>query len=468
MFDPSVGRWLQEDPIGFDGGDPNLYRYVGNRVTTATDPSGLIDPEDVQGVDHDIISVQTPVKPGRNSYLVVRKHAGNKYETLDEARHALYVQMAEQNNKKSASPIPSQFTHHQAHDPKVYKKEVLGIEPPKPKPEPPPVDSWWDEDKYTRIGAGFQFVFSGFEFVGGVLLLVDPDPTASKVIGTALVFHGWDNFTASWTTMTTGKPTPTMTQQGISNLAQAFGMCPSDGDALGGGFNGAFGLKLVVIPKRVPGTPVAPKPATPKPAPKPVPQTPYRPPPGTVPPDADAALGRPSVVKPDPDVVHDARVVRPEPLKPLSPVAPVAPKLSIPPAGSPVVNGKTIPTLKTTGSGPRGIATSDEMAREAGTVFGRETEGWTAANKADYWEELAKQIEAVHSPAWVSSRWPGAQGEIVYLGRMVGVHGMVIKADGSILRIGKDVSVKFDINTGVITVIYPPTTPPLPIPPAKP
>jgi len=41
MFDPMVGRWLEEDPIGFEAGDDNLYRYVGNDATNATDPSGL-------------------------------------------------------------------------------------------------------------------------------------------------------------------------------------------------------------------------------------------------------------------------------------------------------------------------------------------------------------------------------------------------------------------------------------------
>lgn len=43
MYDPTVGRWLNQDPIGFQAGDPNLYRYVGNKVTTHTDPSGLED-----------------------------------------------------------------------------------------------------------------------------------------------------------------------------------------------------------------------------------------------------------------------------------------------------------------------------------------------------------------------------------------------------------------------------------------
>ncbi len=42
-FDPAVGRWISEDPIGFAAGDANLYRYVGNSPTNATDPSGLAE-----------------------------------------------------------------------------------------------------------------------------------------------------------------------------------------------------------------------------------------------------------------------------------------------------------------------------------------------------------------------------------------------------------------------------------------
>jgi RHS repeat-associated protein len=37
---PPVGRWLQQDPLGFGAGDSNLYRYVGNAPTDAKDPSG--------------------------------------------------------------------------------------------------------------------------------------------------------------------------------------------------------------------------------------------------------------------------------------------------------------------------------------------------------------------------------------------------------------------------------------------
>jgi RHS repeat-associated protein len=43
-YDSSTGRWISQDPIGFNAGDANLYRYVGNHPTYATDPSGLQEP----------------------------------------------------------------------------------------------------------------------------------------------------------------------------------------------------------------------------------------------------------------------------------------------------------------------------------------------------------------------------------------------------------------------------------------
>jgi RHS repeat-associated protein len=43
-YDPATGRWLSTDPIGFGGGDVNLYRMVGNHPTSAIDPSGLEEP----------------------------------------------------------------------------------------------------------------------------------------------------------------------------------------------------------------------------------------------------------------------------------------------------------------------------------------------------------------------------------------------------------------------------------------
>jgi RHS repeat-associated protein len=40
-YDPAVGRWISEDPIGFAADDANLYRYLGNQPTAFIDPTGL-------------------------------------------------------------------------------------------------------------------------------------------------------------------------------------------------------------------------------------------------------------------------------------------------------------------------------------------------------------------------------------------------------------------------------------------
>jgi RHS repeat-associated protein len=40
-YDANVGRWVSEDPIGFNAFDENLYRYINNQVTMLIDPSGM-------------------------------------------------------------------------------------------------------------------------------------------------------------------------------------------------------------------------------------------------------------------------------------------------------------------------------------------------------------------------------------------------------------------------------------------
>jgi RHS repeat-associated protein len=40
-YSPGVGRWMGKDPIGFAGGDVNLYGYVSNGPVNWMDPSGL-------------------------------------------------------------------------------------------------------------------------------------------------------------------------------------------------------------------------------------------------------------------------------------------------------------------------------------------------------------------------------------------------------------------------------------------
>jgi RHS repeat-associated protein len=42
-YSPTLGRWVNLDPIRYEAGDVNLYRALGNSVTNRLDPSGLDD-----------------------------------------------------------------------------------------------------------------------------------------------------------------------------------------------------------------------------------------------------------------------------------------------------------------------------------------------------------------------------------------------------------------------------------------
>jgi|GEM_PF-1562810 len=46
-YDPQLGKFLNDDPMGFGAGDVNVSRYVGNGATIGTDAAGLQD-----GIDH--------------------------------------------------------------------------------------------------------------------------------------------------------------------------------------------------------------------------------------------------------------------------------------------------------------------------------------------------------------------------------------------------------------------------------
>lgn len=63
-YDPKGGRFISKDPIGFAGGDVNLYRYVSNNPINFIDPWGLFwfrQPWQTPGV---VGRPDTPVPPG--------------------------------------------------------------------------------------------------------------------------------------------------------------------------------------------------------------------------------------------------------------------------------------------------------------------------------------------------------------------------------------------------------------------
>lgn len=56
-YSPTWARFISEDPIGLNGGDVNLYRYVGNNPAQLRDPSGNVAIADDIGIGAGIIVV---------------------------------------------------------------------------------------------------------------------------------------------------------------------------------------------------------------------------------------------------------------------------------------------------------------------------------------------------------------------------------------------------------------------------
>jgi hypothetical protein len=60
VYSAELGRFLQTDPIQFDAGDVNLYRYVSNYPTNLIDSSGLSAGAAVEGWIATDVAVSDP------------------------------------------------------------------------------------------------------------------------------------------------------------------------------------------------------------------------------------------------------------------------------------------------------------------------------------------------------------------------------------------------------------------------
>lgn len=83
-YDMYAGRFLSQDPIGFGGGDDNLYRYAGNAPSMFTDPNGLTtvsrQPESY-GLAHP--TVQREYRPGIGLQTTRQEPGGPKIVEID-------------------------------------------------------------------------------------------------------------------------------------------------------------------------------------------------------------------------------------------------------------------------------------------------------------------------------------------------------------------------------------------------
>ena len=78
---PSTGRFLQEDPIWFEAGDLNVYRYVWNSPANWTDLSGMSAASERVGLGAIAIGVQQGLTINRSVQVAVwvRRWSGTRY-----------------------------------------------------------------------------------------------------------------------------------------------------------------------------------------------------------------------------------------------------------------------------------------------------------------------------------------------------------------------------------------------------
>jgi RHS repeat-associated protein len=83
-YDAGVGQFISEDPIGFEAGDTNLYRYVGNGPTNYRDPYGEDLYSTLNGADQFLagfadavtFGASTKLREGLYGETATRNHSG--------------------------------------------------------------------------------------------------------------------------------------------------------------------------------------------------------------------------------------------------------------------------------------------------------------------------------------------------------------------------------------------------------
>jgi RHS repeat-associated protein len=167
-YSPTLGRWLQLDPLGFSAGDDNLYRYENDQVILMLDPTGLWAKLDKKTWD-DTIVPESFKKPAGRARLepdnLFEKFVGRALETAGfEYQPGLKVNVA-----PKAPP---------------GGKETGGAQPDAVKGEDPLMIAEIKDRtelggaQYKQLDAYVTYLNGALGQKGyGILLLVTPDPS---------------------------------------------------------------------------------------------------------------------------------------------------------------------------------------------------------------------------------------------------------------------------------------------------
>jgi uncharacterized protein RhaS with RHS repeats len=114
-YDASNGRFISEDPIGFDAGDGNLTRYVGNSPTNFRDPSGLIDEGKLADLRTELEALTTDINWCRNEIA-------KKFNKELPGRPV----KSETNNERNNNNVRNQFNADERHSPPPIEEDYRG------------------------------------------------------------------------------------------------------------------------------------------------------------------------------------------------------------------------------------------------------------------------------------------------------------------------------------------------------
>jgi RHS repeat-associated protein len=108
-YDPTIGRFITPDPIGFAGGDTNFYRYVGNDPVNFTDPSGLLGNGIVQNYSQNALSSQQGTQRfGGQTLADALRSSTNRQNTSSRPTDGVMV--------RNTQPEVQQVTHGYFYD----------------------------------------------------------------------------------------------------------------------------------------------------------------------------------------------------------------------------------------------------------------------------------------------------------------------------------------------------------------
>ena len=106
-YDPNLGRWIQRDPIGEQGG-LNLFGYVGNNPVNWIDPLGLL----VTGIYNEATGILTVMDLDNLETISINAESGGKpfgapipvgnYDILEQGRKPDFFRLFFRNASSSS------------------------------------------------------------------------------------------------------------------------------------------------------------------------------------------------------------------------------------------------------------------------------------------------------------------------------------------------------------------------------